>query len=83
MTVKEAVVLILNGSGTYDVSEDAKDSYTKKEESLILILKTLYAFESADDEGSLYNASIIKTRAWAAVEQLCGLAGKKNPDCKE
>jgi len=80
MTVKEAVVLILNGSGTYDVSEDAKKiRITKKTDRIIdpYIENALCLFESADDEGSLYNASIIKTRAWAAVEQLCSLAGKE------
>jgi len=80
MPVKEAVVLILNGSGTYDISEDSnKIRITKKTDRAIEppYENSLCLIEPANNEASLFNASISKTRAYDAVEQLCSAAGQE------
>ena len=80
MPVKEAVVLILNGSGTYDISEDSnKIRITKKTDRAIEppYENSLCLIEPANNEASLFNASISKTPAYAAVSNCAVLPDKK------
>lgn len=78
--VKEVISLILSGVGVYDVSEDAHRILISRKSDKInepYFENAKCLFEFADESGSLLNASIIKERAYTAVEKLFSIAGKE------
>ena len=78
--VKEVISLILSGVGVYDVSEDAHRILISRKSDKIsepYFENAKCLFEFTDESGSLLNASIIKERAYTAVEKLFSIAGKE------